>query len=364
MKTFIFLVVTSFLLPCCLYASSDQGLAQASQQATVISAKKLDRTSNYAYDVGFQVGCTLYVARYKSANDYVPPQSLTPESTVNVRPEKHWLHVFLPLGRSLEMRIVSTSALGSDACHDNAPAMAREALPAGTILPVSLNSTIRSDKSQIGDTITATVMQDVPLRSDGISLPKGSKITGHVTQVVRQGQKSDESIVSFQFDQLQMRGRTVPVSTNLRALASAMAVSETHTPRTSTDNPSDWNLVPIGGDEVSYGQGGPVIQGSEIVGESTGQGTLAYATQDINTECRGSVDGNSHAQAFWVFSSQACGVYWYGDVKILHSGRNNPIGQVTLISEGKVLNLGKGSGMLLRVDRASDKGTQASAEAK
>ena len=42
-------------------------------------------------------------------------------------------------------------------------ARSAEAIPAGTILPVSLNSTLRSDKSGSGATIIATVMQDVPL---------------------------------------------------------------------------------------------------------------------------------------------------------------------------------------------------------
>ena len=36
-----------------------------------------------------------------------------------------------------------------------------EPIPAGTILPVSLNTALRSDKSGSGTTIIATVMQDV-----------------------------------------------------------------------------------------------------------------------------------------------------------------------------------------------------------
>ena len=235
--------------------------------------KKLDGAANYAYDIGFQLGCTLYVARYKSAYDYVPPQALAPNSRVNVRPEKHWLHVFLPPDRNLEMRIVSVSGLGNE-CHENTAASSTEPLLAGTILPVSLDATIRSDKNRIGDRISATLMQDVPLRSDGISLPKGSTVSGRVVEVVRQGQGSDESRISIQFDQLRFRDRTVPVTTNLRALASAMAVSASQTPRAGNEDSSDWNLVPIGGDQASYGQGGLVVQGSEVVGKSTGQGTF------------------------------------------------------------------------------------------
>jgi type IV secretory pathway VirB10-like protein len=42
-------------------------------------------------------------------------------------------------------------------------ARSAEPIPEGTIIPVSLNSTLRSDKTGSGDAITATVMQDVPL---------------------------------------------------------------------------------------------------------------------------------------------------------------------------------------------------------
>src|ERR1700691_2848280 len=54
-----------------------------------------------------------------------------------------------------------------------------EPIPAGTILPVSLNSNLRSAKSGSGTPIIATVMQDVPL-GKGEPLRKGSKVTGHV----------------------------------------------------------------------------------------------------------------------------------------------------------------------------------------
>jgi len=352
---FVLFGLVSSVLPFSALASTQQDLQQADRQATVVSVKKVDIATNYAYDIGFQLGCTLYVARYKSAYDYVPPQGLAPKSSVNVRVEKHWLHVFLAPDRDLEMRIVSMSGSGND-CHENSVASSTEPLPAGTILPVSLNSTIRSDKSQIGDKISAKLMQDVPLGSNGVSLPKGSMIFGHVVEVARQGRGSDESTISIRFDQVWFRDRTIAVTTNLRALASVAAVSATQTPKTGNENPSDWNLVLIGGDQTAYGQGGLVVQGgSEVVGESTGQGTLAYPTPDLGTECRSTVGGNTRPQAFWVFSSHACGVYWYGDLKILHSGRTEPLGEITLTSAGKLAEIGKGSGMLLRVDSVGDK---------
>ena len=39
-------------------------------------------------------------------------------------------------------------------------------------------------------------------------------------------------------------------------------------------------------------------------------------------------------------------------MKILHSGRTEPVGEVALVSSGKVVKVERGSGMLLRVDRS------------
>jgi hypothetical protein len=55
----------------------------------------------------------------------------------------------------------------------------------------------------------------------------------------------------------------------------------------------------------------------------------------------------------------ACGAYGFGDLTILHSGRTEPLGEVTLTSNGKLVKVGKGSAMLLRVDDSRPEETQA-----
>jgi len=71
---------------------------------------------------------------------------------------------------------------------------------------------LRSDKIGSGTTIIATVMQDRGA-GQGETLRKGSKITGHVVEAITPGKGSDESKISFQFDQLQLRSQTIPLST-------------------------------------------------------------------------------------------------------------------------------------------------------
>jgi len=221
-----------------------------------------------------------------------------------------------------------------------------EPIPASTIIPVSLNSALRSDKTGSGAAVTATVMQDVPL-GRGETLRRGSKVTGHVVDAITSGKGSDEARISFQFDQVRLGTRTVPITTNLRAVASPHAVLEA-SPQPSSSEATDYE-VEIGGDQISYAEGGPVIVGSQVVGIYTSHGVLANVDQDLGTPCSVTIDSNAQPQAFWLFSVNACGAYGFGGLKILQSGRTEPIGEVTLASNRKAVKVDKGSAMLLRV---------------
>jgi hypothetical protein len=212
---------------------------------------------------------------------------------------------------------------------------AAESIPAGTILPVTLNSTLRSDKGESGATITATVVQDVPLDA-GKTLRRGSKVTGHVVETVSPGKGSDESKISFQFDGVRFENRTVPITVNLRALASFMEVDAAQVPTSGGDGISEagWSLVKIGGDQIRM-------------------------SPELSAECGGGSKANNAAQAFWLFSPDACGAYGFGDLKILNSGGTEPLGEVTLAASDKAVKLGKGSAMLLRVDGSGPEEAQA-----
>src|ERR1035437_8883023 len=65
----------------------------------------------------------------------------------------------------------------SETLDENSTARGRCAIPAGTILPVRLNSTVSSAKSKPGQMITGRIMQEVPL-SSGIRIKEGSKVVG------------------------------------------------------------------------------------------------------------------------------------------------------------------------------------------
>lgn len=54
-------------------------------------------------------------------------------------------------------------------------------VPAGTVLTLSLDSSLSSDSAQVGDGFTATVVQSI-LSENRVVIPEGSRIEGNVTE--------------------------------------------------------------------------------------------------------------------------------------------------------------------------------------
>lgn len=234
-------------------------------------------------------------------------------------------------------------------------------IPAGTILPVQLNHGFSSKNARIGQPLTGRIMQDVPLSDSGANsgsgsgkIPEGSRVIGTILSVSAAG-NSGAGKITFQFAQIEIHHRKMPIVTNLRAIASTMEVEFAQIPESTlgfgTSYP--WATTDLIGGGVKYGAGAPVTdRGSQIVGEGTYTGVLVHVTAaQPESGCRGELDGNDDLQALWVFSADACGVYGMAGARIMHAGRNAPMGEITLSAASGDVNVRGGSGMLLRVVR-------------
>jgi len=230
----------------------------------------------------------------------------------------------------------------------SAAAWAQNAIPVGTVLPAELTASLDSGKSKPGQVITARIMQDVPLPAGRI--PAGARIVGHIVNVVPAKNGSGMEI-SLQFDTLRFSHRSIPITTNLRALASMTEVEDAQVPSTGTDRGTPWAWMTtnqIGG-EVVYGQGGPVTNGSSFVGRAAPGGVLVHLSAKPGSMCRGEVGDDDRPQALWLFSSDACGLYGFPGLEIIHAGRTDPVGQIRIASKEGRLHIQAGSGLLLRV---------------
>ncbi len=227
--------------------------------------------------------------------------------------------------------------------------IAQESIPPGTILPLRLNSKLNSKKAKPGQAVSASVMQDVPL-PNASRIRAGAKVTGHVVDV-KPASATSAAAISLRFDTLVASKLRTPLVTNLRAMASMMAVHDAQLPENGPDrgtSENSWTTDQIGG-EVVYRGGGPVANGFRVVGKPAPNGVLVHLRSRADGRCRGEVEGNDQLQALWVFSSDACGTYDLPEVSITHAGRSDPVGQITLASDNKDFEVGAGSGLLLRV---------------
>lgn len=216
---------------------------------------------------------------------------------------------------------------------------AQDSIPPGTILPLRLDTGLNSRRIKPGKIIRATVMQDIP----ETTIHKGAHVLGHIVSVT-------PTLFELRFDTLQTKQSRIPLTTNLRALASALEVDQAQVPENGGDRalPSvlDQTTRQIGGEQV-YRGGGHVARGITTVGEPTPDGVLGAL--NANPPCRRAIAPNDRPQALWLFSTDACGLYGFDDLTVEHFGRTDPVGTIVLASKTGKINIRTGSGLLLRV---------------
>jgi hypothetical protein len=224
-------------------------------------------------------------------------------------------------------------------------ASAQSVVPSGTILPISLDGGLNAGKVHAGQTIRATVMQDVP----GTAIRRRAHVTGHVIEATTA--KNGEQTLKITWDGVLIDGGMVSIRTNLRALASFVEVEQAQVPEDMSSRgltPETWTTQQIGGDQY-YRGGGPVAEGDNAVGSVTPWGALGVPRAQSGMPCRGVTHDNTQLQALWLFSVDACGLYGYPHLQISHYGRDDPQGTIALSSRNGKLKLDSGSAMLLRV---------------
>jgi hypothetical protein len=221
-------------------------------------------------------------------------------------------------------------------------------LPDGTVLPVALRTPLRSGKVKAGDPVSGKLAQYVD--TNGTRLPRGTQVSGHVVEV-RPASTGPGEQVALTFDRIKIQGRDVPITTTLRAIASMKAVFDAQLPTNLIDDYGstirDWNTLQIGGQTVYRGDG-TVTEGLNVVGTATIVGEVFGEPKTYPWSPCAHDRASNAVQSFWVFSTDACGIYDLPGVTLTHAGRSEPIGQILLESSRK-LDIRAGSGLLLVV---------------
>ena len=109
----------------------------------------------------------------------------------------------------------TASAAGAPAANAAAaePAYREVTLPAGTVLPVDLETSVGSDISRVEQAVHARLRRAVTINGVQV-LPAGTAVSGHVTAAQRPGRVKGRGYVAMRFDQLDTPGAgTTRIST-------------------------------------------------------------------------------------------------------------------------------------------------------
>jgi hypothetical protein len=266
------------------------------------------------------------------------------------RAKKHGRAARVLVGAAILSSVAVLSAKNAGGRPGGAAVEGAPQIPAGTILPASLENGLKAQDARKGDVVELRIRQDVPL-PHGDKIPARSKVTGYVASSERDSDGTGLRL-SLRFDKLEYHDKTVAIVTSLRAMASLQAVRWSQMPMSGADGgtPPGWGTTVLVGGDIRYGDGGKVRTASKlVVGKGVRGGVLVHVRANPENDCEGPVNGDDHPQALWVFSSGACGLYDLDGVTMARNGRSDPLGEITLSFEKEGKKLPSGTGLLLRV---------------
>jgi hypothetical protein len=219
-------------------------------------------------------------------------------------------------------------------------------IPAGTVIPIMLRSSLNAAKDRVGKKVEGRVMQNVRIPS-GRTIKEGSRMIGHVVNLTQPGSSGSSIVVKF--DALEEEGRTTALTTRLLAVASTASVRDAQLPITAnsdTEPVSQWVTRQVGGDVVRRGQRRVASHEGALGTWVGGSSVLIKLTPNPKAGCSEG-PGYDREQAVWIFSSAACGAYGL-NVKIASAGTAPPLGEIEITSRRNV-DIGDGSAWLLTV---------------
>jgi peptidoglycan hydrolase-like protein with peptidoglycan-binding domain len=183
--------------------------------------------------------------------------------------------------RSLRIRVLSLTALAILLLPlfsmRGSVSLADHLLSTGTIVPLRMNTTLSSETSQVGQTWSATVFQDV-LVNGQLVIPRGSTVEGHVVRVDDADRFGESGKLSIDFDRI-----VFPNGSRLENI-NAMLTSLDPSLRAQIDNESriigkdrsfKQNVFFIGGGAGAGALIGAVAGGGSGAGIGAGAGAAA-----------------------------------------------------------------------------------------
>jgi len=247
---------------------------------------------------------------------------------------------------------------------------AQSSLAAGTVVNAELDKSLDSKKAKAGDSVTARTTEAVK-EGGKVVLPKGTKLTGHVTRASARGKGDNDSTLGVQFDHAELKGgQGMAVQLALQALAAPSGATPIGGDDLQGIGSAGSSASAGGASRASVGApvGGAVSGAGSTVARTTGNvagaaDSTVNTTADLANGAAGSSATTSQGAVGGLNSSgrltpNSRGVFGLNGLSLTAASSNSAQGSV-IASSGKSVRLDSGTRLL-----ATQANTSASASAQ
>ena len=114
-------------------------------------------------------------------------------------------------GKPATAALVGAPARPAAAPPEDAVEYREITVPAGTVLPLELKTSVGSDTSRVEDPVRASLRRPIAIGGAEV-LPAGTVVTGHVTAAARSARVKGRGRVAFRFNRIDLPGEGGPMA--------------------------------------------------------------------------------------------------------------------------------------------------------
>lgn len=221
-------------------------------------------------------------------------------------------------------------------------------LAAGASANAVLTKPVDSGKARPGDPVSGRITQ-AARTSDGTTIPEGSTLVGHISEVRARGDGQASSAIGIAFDKAVTRdGREIPLrNVGIRALAAAEGAASSRAGDSGTmGGGAMTGMAPGRGGAGLVGRTGGVAGGTL----GGGLGAAGGATGSLTGTARGALPAGPGAvgglDGSGMLTSSSSGVFGLREVSLV-TGTSGAAQGSLVTSSGKSVHLDQGTRMLL-----------------
>jgi len=266
--------------------------------------------------------------------------------------------VFLLLGLSLACSLVASAqkaqSKASEAASNQTSASASHSgikLASGTNLSGQLQNTLDVRKAKVGDQVMLKTTQAI--KSGGSTVvEKGSRLVGHVTEVIQKSKSNGESRIGILFERLEQGPLQTPIAATITSVTSGRAsVNASNEDSFGSDTMASGSLTSSARSSSSNsgglvgGVGGAINSTTSTVGSVVG-GTRSAVGSTVDSTTR-TVGGTANGVGRSL-----------GGIQISQSSSTSVEGSSVLSLQGGNLRLEKGTNFNLLLSQSANDGTR------